>query len=133
MIFLLIADMSHYLISHWSEANSRCIFQHKAKPNLKSRTFAVFKQSTTRQKQTTTDIPGGYLQSLKSSVKSLLCLFKRPLGHLPVGFFYNRCLSSTNVIGTSEMMADDKLDKHALKKGTTDLTTGWKAPYKHTV
>lgn len=70
---------------------------------------------------------------LESSVKSQLHLFKRPLGHLPVGFFYNCCLSSTNVIGTSEMMADDKLDKHALKKGTTDLTTGWKAPYKHIV
>lgn len=97
---------------------------------FQSGTFSVFKQSTTRQKkkqQSTTHIPEGYLWSLKSSVKSLLCLFKRPLGHLPVGFFYNCCLLSTNVIGTSEMIADDKLDKHALKKGTTDLTTGWKA------
>lgn len=125
--------MSHYLTGNWSEADSRCISQCKAKLTLKIGTFAVFKQSPTRQKQIATDIPGGYLQSLKSSVKSLLRLFKRPLGHLPVGFFYNCCLSSTNVIGTSEMMADDKLDKHALKKGTTDLTTGWKAPYKHTV
>lgn len=54
-----------------------------------------------------------------------------PLGALPGVFFSKCCFSRASRAGTSEGVAEDKPDKHALKKGTVDLTTGWKAPHKH--
>lgn len=126
VIFSLTADMSQYLTGNQEAADPRCFSQCNL--TLKSRTSAVFRAST-RHTQSTPDTPGGYLWISNSCEESAPSV-PHPLGAVPVGFFYNCCLSSTNGIGISEVMAEGRRDKHALKKGTAGLTTVWKAPYK---